>query len=107
MVYYLKFNLHSLFIAIASVSYVYTKQNLMIVNLIQLQHRLTFATEVCYSCTRQFLLRVLVVNCVRVEHRLSFAAVVVPASGNWKHLLPLKIILVPFPMVTVLEIANT
>ena len=50
MVKYLKFNLHSLYIAIASILYV-CKQINVIVN--QLQHRLTAAAEVCYGCMRQ------------------------------------------------------
>ena len=52
-------------------------------------------------------------NQVQVEHRLSFTVVVAPASGNWKHPLPLKIrflfktLLCPFPVVTsVLEMAE-
>ena len=50
MVKYLKFNLHSLFIAIVSYGVCLHKQN-MIVNHNRLQHRLTFATKVCYSYT--------------------------------------------------------
>ena len=51
-------------------------------------------------------------NHVQVEHRLSFTVVVAPASGNWKHPLPLKIrflfkTLCLFPVVTnVLEMAE-
>ena len=100
MVKYLKFNLHSLFMATASVSCVSkTKQNL-IVNHTQEQHNLTFATEVCYSCTRHFLLGTFysyktVRTCSEprsVERRLSFAVEVTTASGNWKHPLSLKVI---------------
>ena len=114
MVKYLKFNLHGLFIAIVSVSYV-SKQNL-IVNHTQLQHNLTIATEVCYSCTRHFLLSTFysyktVRTCIEprsVERRPSFTVGVTTASGNWKHPLPLKII---FSAVSngyyVLEMADT
>ena len=100
MVKYLKFNLHSLFIAIASVSCVsITKQNL-IANHTQEQHNLTFATEVCYSCTRHILLGTFYSyrtarTCSEprsVECRLSFAVEVTTGSGNWKHPLPLIII---------------
>ena len=43
-----------------------------------------------------------------VERRLSFTVEVTTATGNWKHLLLLKIIfLCPFPMVTVVEMAGT
>ena len=98
MVEYLKFNLHSLFIAIASVSCVSkTKQNL-IANHTQQQHNLTFTTEVCYSCTRHFLLGTFYSyrtarTCSEprsVERRHSFTVEVTTASGNWKHPLPLK-----------------
>ena len=69
-----------------------------IANHIQLQHNLTFATEVCYSCTRHFLLGTFYLyrtarTCSEprsVERRLSFAVEVTTASGNWKHPLPLK-----------------
>ena len=100
MVKYLKFNLHSLFIAIASVSCVsITKQNL-IANHTQYQHNLTFVTEVCYSCTQHFLLGTFysyrtAKTCSEprsVQCRLSFAVDVTTTSGNWKHPLPLKII---------------
>ena len=66
----------------------------------QLQHNLTFATEVCYSYTRHFLLgtfysyktaRTCIQPC-SVERRLSFAVWVKTAAGNWKHPLPLKIV---------------
>ena len=98
IVKYLKLNLHSLFIAIASVSCVSkTKQNL-IANHTQEQHNLTFASEVCYSCTRHFLLSTFYSyrtarTCSEphsVERRLSFAVEVTTASGNWKHPLSLK-----------------
>ena len=77
-----------------------TKQNL-IANHTQLQHNLTFATEVCYSCTWHFLLgtfysyrTVRTCNEPRsVERGLSFAVEVTTASENWKYPLPLKIIL--------------
>ena len=100
MVKYLKFNLHSLFIAIASVSCVSkTKQNL-IANHTQKQHNHTFATEVCNSCTRHILLGTFYSyrtarTCSKprsVERRLSFALEVTITSRNWKHPLPLKII---------------
>ena len=60
----------------------------------QLQHRLTFAIEVCYSCTGQI---VIVRTCEQrsVECRLSFTVEVMTASENWKHPLPFKIIVVP------------
>ena len=116
MVKYLKFNLHSLFIAIASVSYVSkTKQNL-IANHTQYQHTLTFATEVCYSCTRHLLLGTFYSHrtartCSEprsVERSLSFAVEVTTASGNWKHPLPLKSFLVPVSNgYYVLEMADT
>ena len=97
----MKFNFHSLFIAMVSVSYGLNK----IANHTQLQRNLTFATEVCYSCTRHFLLLRFLIGtfysyktartCIvsrSVERRLSFAVEVMTASGNWKHPLPLKII---------------
>ena len=72
----------------------------IIANHTQLQRNLTFATEVCYSCTRHFLLGTFYSyktarTCIEprlVGRRLSFAVKVTTASGNWKHLLPLKII---------------
>ena len=100
MVKYLKFNLHNLLIAIASVSCVSkTKQNL-IVKHTQKHHNLTFVTVVCYCCTRHILLGIFysyrtVRTCSEprwVERRLSFAVEVTTASGNWKHPLLLKII---------------
>ena len=43
-----------------------------------------------------------------VERKLSFAVEAITASGNWKHLLPLKIILVPVSIgYHVLEMADT
>ena len=43
-----------------------------------------------------------------VERRLSFTVEVTTASGNWKHPLPLKIILVPVSSgYYVLEMADT
>ena len=71
-----------------------------IANYTQLQRNLTFATEVCYSCTRHFLLSTFYSyktarTCIEphsVEHRLSFAVEVKTVSGNWKHPLSLKII---------------
>ena len=43
-----------------------------------------------------------------VEHRLSFSVEETTASGNWKHLLPLKIILVPICNgYQILEMAGT
>ena len=94
MVKNLKFNRHSLFIAMVSLSYV-SKQNS---EPHSVTANLTFATEVCYSCTRHFLLgtfysyktaRTRIEPC-SVERRLSFAVEVTTASGNWKHPLPLK-----------------
>ena len=88
----------------------------LIANHTQLQHNFTFATEVCYSCTRNFLLGTFysyktVRTCIEphsVERRLSFAVEVTTASGNWKHPLPLKII---FSSVSngyyILEMADT
>ena len=59
----------------------------------QLQHRLTFATEVCYSCTQQFLISVRTCSEQHsIEHTLSFTVEVTTASGNWKHPVSLKII---------------
>ena len=43
-----------------------------------------------------------------VERRLSYALEVMTASGNWKHPLPLKIVLVPVSNgYYVLEMADT
>ena len=100
MVKSLKFNLHSLFIAIVFVSCVSkTKQNL-IANHTQQHHNLTSVTEVCHCCTRHFLLGTFYSyrtarTCSEphsVQHRLSFAVEVTTTSGNWKNPLPLKII---------------
>ena len=71
-----------------------------IANNTQVQCNLTFATEVCYSCTRHFLLGTFYSyktarTCIEqrlLERRLSFAVEVTTASGNWKHPLPLNII---------------
>ena len=68
-----------------------------------------------YSCTRHFLLSFYSYRTARnfseprsVERRLSFAVEVTTASGNWKHPLLLKIILVPVSNgCYVLEIADT
>ena len=100
MVKHLKFNLHSLYIAIAFVSCVSKAKQNLIANHTQKQHNLTYAAEVCYSSTRHFLLRTFYSyrtarTCSEsrsVERRLSFAAEVTTGSGNWKHPLPLKII---------------
>ena len=72
----------------------------MIVKHTKLQHNLIFTTEVCYSCTRHFILGTFYsYNTARtsmeprsVERRLCFAVEVTTASGNWKHSLPVKII---------------
>ena len=94
MVKNLKFNFHSLF------QWLYRMCLNKRANHTQLQHNLTFATEVCYSCTRHFLLGTFYSYksariCIEprpVERRLSFAVEVTTASGNWKLPLPLKII---------------
>ena len=75
------------------------KANLIVYHT-HLQRNLTFATEVCYSCTPHFLLGTFYSykkarTCIKprsVERRLSFAIGVTTAAGNWKHPLPLKII---------------
>ena len=115
MVKYLKVNLHSLFIALASVSYVSkTKQNL-IANHTQQQHNLTFATEVCYSCTRYFLLGTFYSyktarTCSEphsVERRLFFRC---RSNDNFRKLeAPDSLenhFLWPFPMVTVVMVTT-
>ena len=115
MVKNLKCYFHSLFIAMASISYVSTKKNLIAYHT-QLHHNLTFATDICYSWTRHFLLSIFYsyktattsIEPSLVERRLSIAVEVMTATGNWNHPLPLKII---FSAVSngyyVLEMADT
>ena len=80
----------------------------MIVNLAQLQHRLTFATEVdAHGCFHSYKSARTCSEPRSVECRLSFAVEVTTASGNWKHLLPLKIFSACFQWLLFLEIAGT
>ena len=93
--------LHCLFVAIAPVSYRMCPNKAKLdMNHNQLQHNLTFATEVCYSYTRHFLLGTFYSyktarTCIQprsVERRLYFAVGVMTATEKWKHPLPLKIV---------------
>ena len=81
----MKFNLHSLFSNSVRICICLNKAKLDSEQHIRLQHRLTVATEVCYSCTRQSYktARAYSEPCL-VEGRLSFAVEVTTVSGNWK-----------------------
>ena len=58
----------------------------------QLKHKFTFATEVCYNC-RAVSAPIKQLESLRsTEWRSLQALDVKTASGNWKHPLPLKII---------------
>ena len=74
--------------------YLNTKQNL-IVN----EHSVTaFATEVCYSCTGSFYSYKKATTYSEprsVERRVYFALEVTTASGNRKHPVPMKRIILP------------
>ena len=94
MVKYLKFNLHSLFVAIAYI---------MCLNKAKFDGEPTLSYSIGLPSLQKF---VIVVHgnfysykaartCSEprlVEHRLSFAVEVTTASGNWKQPVPLKII---------------
>ena len=81
-------------IAISSVSYVSKKQQ-HIGKLTRLQYYAYLRYQSLlqlYTAVSILKQRELLVDHIRVERRLSFTVVVAPASGNWKHQLPLKII---------------
>ena len=76
-----------------------------------LQHRLAFTTEVVTVVHGSFYSYKTARTSSEprsVEHRLSFDVEVMTASGNWKHPLLLKIILLPVPNgYYILEMAGT